>query len=84
MKREETPRAEKESNGQAAKGTATETYGYDRIEQDRNGKAKHGEAWKRKRKATQRTATEWYRIATTEPETEKQKYRAGGIRQKGR
>lgn len=30
MNREETHRAEKESNGQAAKGTATGTYGYDR------------------------------------------------------
>lgn len=40
------------------------------IEQNRNGKVKHGEAWKRKRKATQRTATEWYRIAMTGPETE--------------
>ena len=84
MNREETRRAEKESNGQVVKGTATETYGYDRIEQDRNGKAKHGRARKRKRKATQRTAAEWHRIATTGPETEKQKYRAGGIRQKGR
>lgn len=58
MNREETHRAEKESNGQAVKGIATETYGYDRIEQDRNGKDRHGQAWKRKRKATQRTAAE--------------------------
>ena len=54
------------------------------IEQDRNGKAKQGRARKRKRKVTQRTAVEWHRIATTGPETEKQKYRAGGIRQKGK
>ena len=54
------------------------------IEQDRNGKAKHGEAWKRKRQAMQRMAAEWHRIDTTGPETEKQKYLAGGIRQKGR
>ena len=47
------------------------------IEQDRDGKAKYGRARKRKRKATQRTATEWHRIATTGLETEKQKYRAG-------
>ena len=40
------------------------------IEQDRDGKTKHGQARKRKRKATQRTAVEWHRIATTEPETE--------------
>lgn len=73
------------------------------IAQNRDGKAKHGEAWKRKRKATQRTATEpksddtlrngteslrqdpkRNRRALTGNETEKQKYRAGGIRQKGR
>lgn len=54
------------------------------IEQNRNGKDRHGQAWKRRRQASQRAATEWHRIATTGPETEKQKYRAGGIRQKGR
>ena len=71
------------------------------IAQNRDGKAKHGEAWKRRRQASQRAAaerqrkdlnrdercsngtavlryaTEWHRIATTGPETEKQKYRAG-------
>ena len=48
---EETHRAEKESNGQAAKGTATETYGYDRIEQNRNGED-------RRRRERQRNGTE--------------------------
>ena len=40
------------------------------IEQECNGKAKYGQARKRKRQAMQRTATEWHRIATTGPETE--------------
>lgn len=66
-----------------------------RIEQQRRRQASQRVAAERQRKDLNRDercsngtevlryATEWHRITTTGPETENQKYRAGGIRQKG-